>query len=210
MGWCDFHEQRGWQTIIALRRVIMLIPQHPDNIADTMAKDEGLICKLKLELTDDGIEIKFAEYDDPTKFRLYEKGKNRLTMEFEQDYSFTKRPKRFRAKYDISQYDFSGEYYEAYDERLDGYGPYEKMVMAKQGIYNVSQEHGGFTLEDENSGYSYGMFDMAVSVDIDRENLTMKLIEPSGYIAGEFEIWWCDETGEYYFIDSSDTCWFKY
>lgn len=166
----------------------MLIPQHPDNIAYTMAKDEGLICKLKLELTDDGIEIKFAEYDDPTKFPLYEKGKNRLTMEFEQDYSFTKRPKWFRAKYD----------------------PYEKMIMAKQGVYNVSQEHGGFTLEDENSGYSYGMFDMAVSVDIDRENLTMQLIEPSGYIADEFEIWWCDETGEYYFIDSLDTCWFKY
>lgn len=163
------------------------------------------------DVTDDGIEIEFAEYDDSTKFPLIKNGKNRLTMEFEQDYSFTKKPKRFRAKYDIGQYDFSGEYYEAYDERLEGYGPYDKMVMAKRGfIYNVSQEHGGFTLENENSGYSYGMFDMAVSVDIDRENLTMKLIEPSGYIADEFEIWWCDETGEYYFIDSSDTCWFKY
>ncbi len=114
---------------------------------------------------------------------------------------------------DIWTYDFTGEYYKAYDERLSNLSQYEQMVEIKTSRgkgYTVNQQNGGFTLTDNYSGYSYGSRDYAVTVDIDRENRTMKHIDSYGYIDDEYRIEWCEETQEFYFVDDTfDTHWFR-
>lgn len=118
---------------------------------------------------------------------------------------------------DIWQYDFAGDYYRVTDDSLADLSKYEQMVTVKnEGSYYVSQDYGGFTLTDEYSGYWYGRYDKAVTVDIDRDNRTMKLIESTGYVEGEYSIEWCEETQEWYFIEEDtlhdgefDRYWFK-
>lgn len=117
---------------------------------------------------------------------------------------------------DIWAYDFSGEYYKAYDDSLSHLSEYEQMVEIKTGGgYTVNQHNGGFTLSDNYSGYRYGSMDHAITVDIDRENRTMKHIDSSGYIDREYSIEWCEETQEFYFNEESslgdeyDTYWFR-
>ena len=172
-------------------------------------KYSGESTNISWETTNEGIE---NQYEGEVEWVLSKEGEQLvLSEDDDRSFIFVKQPESVRAKYDIWSYDFSGEYYKAYDESLVEYSEYEQMVKAKTGNYNVDQEHGGFTLSDESSGYCYGSFDTAVTVDIDRENLTMKLVEPSGYIRDEYDIAWCDETHEYYFIDISlDNYYFKY
>ena len=115
---------------------------------------------------------------------------------------------------DIWSYDFSGEYYQAYDENLDGLSEYEQMIKIKtEGGYTVNQHNGGFTLTDNYSGYRYGSFDHSIQVDIDRENMTMKQIDSSsGYIDREFTIAWCEEIyfiEEPYSWEEEGTYWFR-
>ncbi|MBQ9015658.1 MAG: hypothetical protein IJ109_05995 [Firmicutes bacterium] len=102
---------------------------------------------------------------------------------------------------DIWAYDFSGNYYEeAQNESLEGMSEYDKMVKIKtEGGYTVDGHHGGFTLKDNYSGYWYGVGEMAVTVDIDRDNRKMRLIDPSGGVK-EYDIEWSDDIQEYYFI----------
>ena len=163
-------------------------------------KYSGEYTNISWKDTNEGIEI---QYEGEVAWVLIVEGEQLVLYEDDNNgVIFVKQPENVRAKYDIWSYDFSGDYYRAHDEALAEYNEYERMIKAKTGNYYATQDFGGFKLTNDNSGYCYGnKTETAVTVDIDRENRTMKLVDPTGYVKGEYDIEWCDETQEYFFME---------